>query len=625
MTRAMAAKADADKEGGAAVSGVDQSDGGWATLRALVPWLWPDGRMDLKIRVVIALLFLLIAKVFALTAPFLYKGAVDAMGVDAGDLEALIVVPAALIVAYGLSRIATSLFGEARDGIFAKVGTFAQRMIAVSTFRHLHALSLAFHLERRTGGLARAIDRGIKGIDFLLRFTLFNIAPTLIEIIAVAIIFWLKFDWRFSAITLVTVGAYIWFTFRITQWRVNIRRVMNDRDTDANSRAVDSLINFETVKYFGNEELETGRYDQSMQGYEKASIRAQTSLAMLNVGQVFVTSSGLIALMWIAATGVADGKYTLGDFVLVNAFLIQLYQPLGFLGTVYREIKQALIDMEMLFSLGRIEQKVQDPADANELSLRTAPSVTFEDVHFSYGDGRGILNGLSFEAKAGQTVAIVGPSGAGKSTVSRLLFRFYDAASGAIKVDGVDIRDVTQESLRAALGIVPQDTVLFNESIYYNVLYGKPDADETAVRRAVEQAQLDDLISRLPEGLETEVGERGLKLSGGERQRMAIARTLLKDPKILVLDEATSALDTATEREIQAALARASAGRTTLMIAHRLSTVVEADEIIVLDQGQVSERGTHQALLAKNGLYAEMWQAQQSKEEEKTVHDAALQ
>lgn len=622
----MAAKADADEEeGGAAANTVDQSDGGWATLRALLPWLWPEGRTDLKIRVVLALFFLLIAKVFALTAPFLYKGAVDGMGIEAGDLEALIVVPVALIVAYGLSRIATSLFSEGRDGIFAKVGTFAQRKIAVSTFRHLHDLSLAFHLDRRTGGLARAIDRGIKGIDFLLRFSLFNIVPTLIEIIAVSLIFWLKFDWRFSAITLVTVGAYILFTFRITQWRVTIRRIMNDRDTDANSRAVDSLINFETVKYFGNEELETGRYDQSMQGYERASIRAQTSLAMLNLGQVVVTSSGLIALMWLAATGVAAGKYTLGDFVLVNAFLIQLYQPLGFLGTVYREIKQALIDMEMLFSLGRIEQKVQDPPNARELTLSAAPTVKFDNVHFSYGDGRGILNGLSFEAKAGHTVAIVGPSGAGKSTVSRLLFRFYDAGSGSITVDGVDVRDVTQESLRAALGIVPQDTVLFNESIYYNVLYGKPDADEAAVRRAVEQAQLDGLMSRLPKGLETEVGERGLKLSGGERQRMAIARTLLKDPKILVLDEATSALDTATEREIQAALARASAGRTTLMIAHRLSTVVEADEIIVLDQGQVRERGTHQGLLAENGLYAEMWQAQQSKEDEKTVQDAALQ
>ncbi len=585
-------------------------------LAQLLPWLWPAGRGDLKGRVVLALCSLVVAKLFAVTAPFLYKAATDNLADEPGalgadwTLPAWLLVPVMLVIAYGVLRIAMQGFAQLRDALFAKVGNHAQKEIAVATFRHLHALSLQFHLNRRTGGLARVIDRGVKGIDFLLRFTLFSIIPTLIEILMVGAIFWIKFGALFAVVTVVTVGAYVWFTFRLTEWRVGIRRKMNDSDNDANVKAVDSLLNFETVKYFNNEGHETDRYRKSMTRYSKAAIRSQTSLALLNTGQVVVTSAGLMTLMGLTAQGVMAGDYTIGDFVLVNAFLIQLFVPLGLLGTVYREIKQSLTDMEELFGLMDRHQDVTDDPSAKPLVIQGG-AIKFDHVSFAYAPDRPILHDVDFELEAGHTLALVGPSGAGKSTISRLLFRFYDVTDGAIKIDGQDLRTVTQDSLRQSIGIVPQDTVLFNDTIGYNIRYGNPDADDADIARAAKLASIDKFIGDLPDGYDSMVGERGLKLSGGEKQRVAIARTLLKDPPILILDEATSALDTATERDIQGALDRVSENRTALIIAHRLSTVIHADKIIVLDKGRIVESGTHDDLLAKNGLYAHMWQSQQ--------------
>ena len=596
----------------------------WRVLTSMLPWLWPEGRSDLKRRVVIALIALVIAKGIAVIAPFFYKAATDLLsGEAAPDLWGVpdfALVPLFMVIAYGVARIFTIGLGQLRDGLFARVGNHAQAEIAVKTFEHMHSLSLGFHLERRTGGLARVIDRGIKGIDFLLRFSLFNVIPTLIEIALVTVIFWINFGPLFAVITLITVGTYVWFTFSVTEWRVTIRRRMNDSDTDANVKAVDSLLNFETVKYFSNEEHETHRYRRSMERYAGAAERSQTSLSWLNTGQVVVTSLGLILLMGMTAQGVSEGRYTVGDFVMVNAFLIQLYQPLGFLGTVYREIKQSLTDMEVLFGMMAVAPGIADAPDAKPLACEGG-EIIFDGVDFGYGADRRILKGVSFTVPAGKTVALVGPSGAGKSTISRLLFRFYDSDAGAVLIDGQNVRDVTQKSLRAAIGIVPQDTVLFNDTIGYNIAYGRPGAGAEEVKDAARLAQIERFIESLPQGYDTRVGERGLKLSGGEKQRVAIARTILKDPPILLLDEATSALDTHTERDIQAALKTISEGRTTLIIAHRLSTIIEADEILVLKAGEIVERGPHQALVDQGGLYADMWAKQQAAASGEDRHD----
>ena len=578
-----------------------------ATLAKLMGFLWPAGRLDLKTRVVFALGFLVAAKLVTVYVPFLYKGAVDALDVEAG---APILIPTGIIIAYGMARMFSQAFAELRDATFAKVGQHAVRAVALGTFRHLHALSLRFHLERRTGGLSRAIERGTKGIDFLLRFSLFNVLPTFFEIAMVSIILVVAYNVWFALVTFVSVVGYITYTFLVTEWRIKLRRQMNESDAEANTRAIDSLLNFETVKYFGNEAHEAGRFDHSLARYQRAAVASQTSLAVLNIGQGAIIAAGLILVMGMAAKGVADGWMTLGDFVLVNTFLIQLYQPLGFLGTVYREIKQSLIDMERMFELLEVEREIEDAPDARVLAL-AGGDIVFDRVGFSYDGKRSILRDVSFRVPAGHTVAIVGPSGAGKSTISRLLYRFYEVGAGAISIDGQDIRGVTQASLREAIGIVPQDTVLFNDSIDYNIHYGRTDASEEERRRAAELARIDDFIRRLPEGYDTQVGERGLKLSGGEKQRVAIARTILKDPAILIFDEATSALDTHTEREIQASLDAVSRDRTTLVVAHRLSTVIDADEILVLVDGRIAERGTHVALLALGEVYAAMWARQQ--------------
>ncbi len=588
----------------------------WRTLAILMPYLWPRGRWDLRVRVMLAMALLAAAKVAIVFIPFVYKEVIDALNITGpdGKVGALVAIPIIMIVAFGAARVAGQAFGELRDAVFAKVGQHALRTVALEVFRHLHALSLAFHLDRRTGGLSRAIERGTKGIDFLLRFSLFNILPTLLELAMVCGVLWINYGPSYSSITLFAVGVYIIFTLTVTEWRLKHRREMNRTDSEASTRAIDSLLNFETVKYFGNEGHEANRFDQSMALYEKAAVRSQTSLALLNIGQGIIIAFGMCTVLLLAAQGIIDGKLTIGDFVLINTFMMQLYQPLGFLGFVYREIKQSLVDMDKMFELIEVHTEVADGPGAKPLRVG-AGEVVFENVDFGYADDRQILHGVSFKVPAGNTDAIVGPSGAGKSTISRILFRFYDVKGGRVLIDGQDVRDVTQASLRANVGIVPQDTVLFNDSIRYNIRYGRVDATDAEIDEAARLAQIHDFICSLPAGYDSAVGERGLKLSGGEKQRVAIARTILKDPAILLFDEATSALDSQTEKEIQAALRLVSRDRTTLVIAHRLSTIVDADEIIVLVAGRIVERGRHEALLRANGTYADMWQRQQEQAE----------
>ena len=582
----------------------------WRALRALAPYLWPTQAPHTRARVLLALLLLASAKGATVYVPLLYRRMVDMLA-DPARLP--LELPLALLVGYGGLRVMQIVFAELRDAVFAKVAQGAIRDVALTTFRHLHALALRFHLERQTGGLSRVIERGTKGIDFLLTFMLFNIIPTFIELMLVCGILWVLFDARYALVTLATIVAYITFTLGITEWRSQYRRRMNETDSQANSRAIDSLLNYETVKYFGNEEFEALRYDQALARYERAAVSSKRSLALLNIGQAAIIGVGLTLVMAMAGQGVIAKRMTVGDFVLVNTYLIQLYIPLNFLGFVYREMKHALIDMEAMFQLLAVGSEVRDPPHATALPAG-AGRVEFDKVCFAYDPRRPILRDLSFSVAPGTKLAIVGASGAGKSTIARLLFRFYDITSGAIRIDGVDIREVSQHSLRQALGVVPQDTVLFNDTLYYNILYGRPQATESEVHEAAQLAQINGFVAAAPDGFATMVGERGLKLSGGEKQRVAIARTILKRPRVLIFDEATSALDTHTEREIQGALKEVSRGHTTLVIAHRLSTVVDADEIIVLAEGAVAERGTHHALLAADGLYARMWHQQQQSE-----------
>jgi ATP-binding cassette subfamily B protein len=576
-------------------------------LKELLPHLWPKGRPDLRARVSVALVLMVVAKIATVSVPLFFGAAVDRLG---GDPKAIaILIPVALIVSYGVARMLMQAFAQLRDAIFAKVAANALRSIAVETFHHMHALSLRFHLERRTGGLSRVIDRGTKAIDRLLSLAVFAVFPTIFELLFICIVMLWKLDIWFVVATTVMILWYMQFTFSVSRRRIYIRRVMNDSDNEANTKAVDSLLNYETVKYFNAEAHEERRFDKAMEKYAAASVDTQSSLSYLNTGQAVIISLGLMAVMILAALGVKSGRFTVGDMVMANALIIQLYVPLNLLGTVFRDIQQALIDMESMFSLLRQPAEVVDKPDARPLAVNKG-EIRFDNVVFAYEPDRTILKGISFRVPAGKTVAIVGPSGAGKSTISRILYRFYDIASGSVTIDGQDIRDVTQDSLRAAIGIVPQDTVLFNDTIRYNIGYGRIGASEEDILNAARLAQIDPFIRHLPAGYDSMVGERGLKLSGGEKQRVAIARTLLKNPPILLLDEATSALDTHTEREIQSALKFVSRNRTALVIAHRLSTIIEADEILVLDHGEIIERGRHAELVARGGAYAAMWNRQ---------------
>ncbi|MWB78534.1 ATP-binding cassette domain-containing protein [Pseudooceanicola sp. 216_PA32_1] len=581
----------------------------------VLPYLWPDEHPWVKKRVMASLVVLLAAKLVAIVTPFFYKAAVDALAGEGDNAAWLMGLGAiGLTVAYGLSRAMNVGFQQLRDVIFAKVGQRALRQMAFETFAHIHRLSMRYHIGRRTGGLSRIIERGVKGVDFLLRFMLLSMGPLLLELLLVAIVLWWVFDIWYLVVVVAVVTAYVAFTFKVTEWRVKLRKEMNDQDTDANQKAIDSLLNFETVKYFGAESREAQRYDVAMAGYEQAALKTAYSLAFLNFGQTMLITAGLVGVMAMAANGVASGALTVGDFVMVNAYMLQITMPLNFLGTVYREIRQALVDMAEMFELLDQPAEVQDAPDARPLAV-SGGAVELDAVAFGYEPERPILRGVTLRVGAGEKVAIVGPSGSGKSTVGRLLFRFYDVQGGALRIDGQDVRGVTQDSLHAAIGVVPQDTVLFNDTIRYNIAYGRDGASQDEIEAAARAAQIHDFIVSLPEGYETRVGERGLKLSGGEKQRVGIARTLLKDPPILLLDEATSALDTETERDIQAALALAGEGRTVLTIAHRLSTVADADRIVVLDAGQVVEEGSHAELLARQGRYASLWARQASEAE----------
>jgi ATP-binding cassette subfamily B protein len=578
-----------------------------AVLGILGRHLWPKNEWGLRSRVLIAAALLVLAKVANIYVPILYKHAIDALG----DARAqAVAVPVALILAYGLARVMAQAFGEVRDAIFAPVSQRAIRNLALEVFGHLHALSLRFHLERQTGGLSRVIERGTQGMEFLIRFMTFNILPTLLEIVLVSVVLWRLYDWRFMAVTIAAVGAYIVFSVTLSEWRIKFVRRMNDADTEANAKAIDSLLNYETVKYFGNEAHEARRYDVGRRRYEQAAIRSSRTLSLLNIGQGTIIAIGLAAVMLMAGRGVVQGEMSIGDFVAVNAFLLQLYAPLNMLGFAYREIRNAIVGMERMFGLLDVRAEIADKPGAPALEV-AGGEIVFDHVDFHYEKARPILHDVSFRVAPGDTVAIVGSSGAGKSTVSRILYRFYDVAAGSVRIDGQDIRDVTQASLRAAIGVVPQDTVLFNDTIFYNICYGRPDCTRADVEQAARLARIHDFIMALPLGYDTTVGERGLKLSGGEKQRVAIARTILKNPHILLFDEATSALDTRTEQEIQRSLEEVSRGRTTVVIAHRLSTIIHADEIVVLDRGRVAERGRHAELLARNGLYADMWRRQQ--------------
>ena len=581
--------------------------GDWQTLSRLLPYLW-----QYKWRVVIALSLMVGAKLANVSVPLLLKELVDAMSLKPGDPQTVLVVPVALLVGYGALRLLTSAFTELRELVFAKATQGASRSIALQTFEHLHALSLRFHLARQTGGMTRDIERGVRGIESLISYSLYSIIPTLIEVGLVLTILAVKFDAWFAGITLLALALYIFFTVRITEWRTQFRKQANEFDSAAHTRAIDSLLNYETVKYFGNEVFEAGRYDESLERLRVARLKAQTTLSLLNTGQQLIIAAALVAMLWRATEGVVAGRMTLGDLVMINAFMIQLYIPLNFLGVLYREIKQSLTDLDKMFVLMDREREVADAPGAQALALQGAPDVVFDRVSFAYEPDRPILHDISFTIPAGKTVAVVGPSGSGKSTLARLMFRFYDVQQGFIRIAGQDIRQVTQSSVRRALGIVPQDTVLFNDSVAYNIAYGRPGASQAEIEGAARAARIHDFIASTPKGYQTSVGERGLKLSGGEKQRVAIARTLLKDPPILVFDEATSALDSANERAIQAELASVAQNKTTLVIAHRLSTVVDAHEILVMDAGHIIERGNHATLLAQNGRYASMWALQQS-------------
>jgi ABC-type transport system involved in Fe-S cluster assembly fused permease/ATPase subunit len=597
---------------------VSAEDGGslLAIMRGLWPFIWPTDRPDLQRRVGLSMVLLLAAKLATMAVPFTFKWATDALTGEGTAPVApsswllwVFAAPVAMTIAYGGTRILMALLTQARDGIFAKVAMNAVRRLAFRTFEHMHQLSLRFHLERKTGGLTRVLERGRNAIETIVRMVIMQLVPTIIELVFIVVVLLYQFDWRYVVVVLGVVALYMAYTYKATEWRINIRRRMNDSDTEANVKAVDSLLNYETVKYFVAEEREARRYDRSMERYETASVQAYVSLAVLNAGQAAIFTVGLAAVMVMCAYGIKEGTNTVGDFVMINAMMIQLYQPLNFMGMVYREIKQAVIDIEKMFAILAREPEIKDKPGAKPLDVKRG-AIRFENVSFAYDPEREILKGISFEVPAGHRVAVVGPSGAGKSTISRLLFRFYEVSGGRISIDGQDIRDVTQKSLRSAIGMVPQDTVLFNDTIRYNIRYGRWEASDAEVEEAARLAQIDDFIRLSPKGYDTEVGERGLKLSGGEKQRVAIARTILKAPPILLLDEATSALDSHTETEIQDALERVSENRTTLVIAHRLSTIIGADEIIVLDRGVIVERGSHHQLLAKGGLYASMWNRQ---------------
>ena len=585
---------------------------GVRTIKRVIPYLWPDGEVWVKRRVLIAMAALLLSKLIAVYTPIIYRDAVNALSEE--GVSDLLLGAVGLTVAYGMARIFTSGFQQLRDGVFAAVAQRALRKLALETFTHIHRLSMRYHITRKTGGLSRIIERGVKGVDFLLRFLLFSVGPLVLELLLVAGIFFFLFDVWYLAVVVGTIALYVWFTFTVTEWRVKLRREMNDRDTDANQKAIDSLLNFETVKYFGAERREGQRYDAALEGYEAAAIKTASSLAFLNFGQALLITMGLIAVMVMAALGVQNGDLTVGDFVMVNAYMIQITLPLNFLGTVYREIRQSLVDMGEMFDLLGQPAEIEDKPGATQIKVSNG-IVVLENVHFGYDAARPILKGVSLKVGAGETVAIVGPSGSGKSTIGRLLFRFYDVSEGRLSIDGQDVRDVTQESLHGVIGVVPQDTVLFNDTIRYNIAYGRDGASEDEIVAAAKAAQIHDFIAALPNGYDTAVGERGLKLSGGEKQRVGIARTLLKDPPVLLLDEATSALDTETEREIQSALRKAAEGRTVITIAHRLSTISDADLIVVLEDGEVAEQGTHDALLKRKRRYASLWARQSSEDD----------